>query len=65
MVQREDDRPESIRLRMRAYEEWTRPLTGYYERAGKLVSILAAGTPEEILARTLQSLYNRLAPAQA
>jgi adenylate kinase len=56
LIQREDDRPESIRVRMRTYEESTRPLTDYYQRAGKLVSILAVGTPEEILERTLQAL---------
>jgi adenylate kinase len=61
LVQREDDRPESIRVRMHAYEECTRPLAGYYERSGKLVSILASGAPEEILARTLQALDSRLA----
>jgi adenylate kinase len=58
-VQRDDDRPESIRTRMRAYEESTRPLTGYYERVGKLISIAASGTPEEVLARTLQALDRR------
>jgi adenylate kinase len=56
LTQREDDRPESIRVRMRAYEECTRPLTGYYERTGKLVSVQASGTPEEILAVSLQAL---------
>jgi adenylate kinase len=56
LIQREDDRPESIRVRMHAYEECTRPLVGYYERTGKLVSIRASGTPEEILNRSLESL---------
>jgi adenylate kinase len=54
--QREDDRPEPIQTRMRAYEEITRPLTDYYERRGKLVRVQASGTPEEILTRTLCSL---------
>jgi adenylate kinase len=56
LVQRDDDRPESIRVRMRAFEECTRPLTEYYRRTGKLVSIRASGTPEEILGRTCQAL---------
>ncbi len=60
LIQREDDQPESIRVRMRAYEEYTRPLTGYYERIGKLVSVQASGTPEEILARTLRALSTLL-----
>jgi adenylate kinase family enzyme len=41
---------------MQAYEECTRPLASYYERAGKLVPIEAAGAPEEILDRSLQAL---------
>jgi adenylate kinase len=60
LMQRDDDRPESIRVRMHAYEEKTRPLAGYYERSGKLVSIRAAGTPEEVLRRSLQALNCRL-----
>jgi adenylate kinase len=56
LTQREDDRPESIRVRMRAYEECARPLAEHYERKGKLVAIRASGTPEEILSRTLDSL---------
>jgi adenylate kinase len=61
LVQRADDRPESIRIRMHAYEESTRPVAEYYTRAGKLVTIPASGTPEEILQRTLQAVGGRLA----
>jgi adenylate kinase len=59
LVQREDDRPEVIRVRMAAYEKSTRPLVEFYERAGKLVTIQASGTPEEIVARTLRALQER------
>jgi adenylate kinase len=55
LFQREDDQPESIRVRMQAYEENTRPLTDYYRAAGKLISVTAIGTPQEIVARTLQA----------
>ena len=57
LVQRADDRPESIRVRLHAYEESTRPLAYYYARAGKLVTVSAAGAPEEILARSLAALH--------
>ena len=60
VVQREDDRPESIRVRMRAYEEVTRPLTEYYGRSGRLVPVRASGAPEEILERSLQALSEHL-----
>jgi adenylate kinase len=59
LVQREDDRPDSIRVRMAAYEESTRPLAEYYAQDGKLVTVAAAGSPEEILARSIQSLQER------
>jgi adenylate kinase len=56
LFQREDDRPESVRVRMEAYAKSTSPLTGYYRRKGLLVSISAEGTPEEIFERTLTAL---------
>jgi adenylate kinase len=64
-VQREDDRPESIRVRMHAYEESTRPLAEYYQRSGKLVPVPASGTAEEILARSLEALSGRRASGPA
>ncbi len=65
LVQREDDRPESIRTRMRAYTESTRPLTDYYARTRYLVTVSAAGTPEEILTRSLCALQARFAKTGA
>jgi adenylate kinase len=65
LIQREDDRPEAIRVRMRAYEASTRPLTEHYARAGKLVAVRASGTPEQILARTLAALHERPAASPA
>jgi adenylate kinase len=56
LAQREDDRPESIRVRMSAYQESTRPLIDYYERAGRLLIITAAGSPADILERSLDAL---------
>jgi adenylate kinase len=56
LTQREDDRPEAIRVRMRTYEASTRPLVEHYTRAGKLVSVRASGTPEEILDSSLAAL---------
>jgi adenylate kinase len=53
---REDDRPESVRVRMDAYQRSTAPLVDYYQGLGLLVTISAEGKPEEILARTLAAL---------
>jgi adenylate kinase len=60
LYQREDDRPESIRVRMAAYERSTSPLTEFYRQRGLLISIPAEGSPEDILGRTLASLKTRL-----
>ncbi len=59
LIQREDDRPESIRVRMQAYEESTRPLSDYYNQTGRLVPISADGTPETILDRSVAALQER------
>jgi adenylate kinase len=61
VVQREDDRPESIRVRMRAYEEAAQPLAEYYARSDRLVPVRASGTPEQILRHSLQALSEHLA----
>jgi adenylate kinase len=56
LFQREDDRPEAVRVRMEAYQKSTAPLAVYYRQQGLLQSISAEGSPEEILGRTLSSL---------
>lgn len=61
LVQREDDRPEAIRVRMQAYETRTRPLVEYYETKHLLVSVPAEGTPEEIYERASAALEARQA----
>ena len=63
LYQREDDRPESIRVRMAAYEKSTAPLAEYYRNRGLLIPVLAEGAPEEIFQRTLKALKGRKAGA--
>jgi adenylate kinase len=62
LYQREDDRPESIRVRMKAYQESTLPLIQFYRQRGLLKSIKADGTPVEIFQRTLAA-FNGAAAA--
>jgi adenylate kinase len=59
LYQREDDRPEAIRVRMEAYEKSTSPLINFYKRQGLLVSIPAEGSPEEIYQRSVSALNAR------
>ena len=56
LLQRDDDRPDAVRVRMQTYREATRPLTEFYARRRKLISISAQGQPDEILQQTLTSL---------
>ncbi len=46
--QRDDDRPETVRARLRTYNEQTASLIERYEDAGKLVRIDASGGPDEV-----------------
>jgi adenylate kinase len=59
LYQREDDQPESVRVRMKAYETSTSPLADFYRHKALLVSVSAEGTPQEIFERTLVALQNR------
>jgi adenylate kinase len=65
LVQREDDRPESITIRLEAYEQSTAPLIQFYEHLGLLLPVNASGSPEEICARTMIALRQRSQPAFA
>jgi adenylate kinase len=56
LFQREDDRPESIAVRLDAYERSTAPLIQFYKDRGLLTPILAQGSPDQILARTMDRL---------
>ena len=61
LFQREDDRPESISVRLEAYDRSTAPLIEFYQKLGLLMQVEATGAPEEICARTLTGLTSRQA----
>jgi adenylate kinase len=65
LIQREDDRPEAIRVRMEAYEKSTKPLIEYFSKRKLLVTVPAEGTPEEIYQRTLSRLDGAILKAMA
>jgi adenylate kinase len=56
MVQRDDDKPETVRHRLEVYREQTAPLSGFYDDAGLLARIDAIGSVEEVTARALKAL---------
>ena len=59
LFQREDDRPDSIKVRLDAYDRLTAPLIEFYGKLGLLAPVSAAGSPEEICERTLTALAAR------
>jgi adenylate kinase len=59
LFQREDDRPESITVRMAAYDQSTAPLIDFYKKLGLLLPIAAVGSPDEICGRTVSALVAR------
>lgn len=56
LFQREDDRPESVTVRMEAYQRSTMPLIEFYSGLGLLMPVEATGSPEEICGRTIEKL---------
>lgn len=60
LIQREDDRPESVKVRMAAYDSNTAPLTEYYRKRNLLVSVSAEGSPEDVCQRTMAALDARV-----
>ncbi len=62
LFQRDDDRSESIKVRLEAYERSTAPLIDFYQKLGLLLQVDASGTPDEICAKTLAGLNGH--PAQ-
>jgi adenylate kinase len=62
LVQREDDRPESVGVRLATYRAETEPVADYYRQANRLLSVHADGRPGDIFARTLDGLAARGTP---
>ncbi len=56
LFRREDDHPESIKVRLAAYNESTSPLIDFYRKQGLLLSVQATGSPDDICHRTVIAL---------
>jgi adenylate kinase len=59
VVQRPDDREETIRHRLNVYEESTRPLVEFYERAGVTVHRVDGDRPIEVVQRDLRRIVGQ------
>lgn len=56
LYQRDDDKPEAIKERLAIYRAETMPIVGYYEKAGVLVKVNGAGTPDDVVSQILDKL---------
>ena len=51
LIQREDDKPEVVRARLRNYFSQQEPLTEYYKEQGLVQEVSAQGSPQEVRSR--------------
>ncbi len=63
LIHREDDRPESIKVRLEVYQRETSPLIKFYRDLNLLVPVDAHGSPEDVFVRTIKSLETQELPA--
>ena len=56
VVQREDDKPETVKTRLQVYRDKTAPLLDYYKRKRALKTVSGTGTTNEVFARVLIEL---------
>ena len=56
VYQRDDDKPETIATRLRAYHEQTEPLIGYYMGKDKLRRVNGDSRPEDVFKNIIASL---------
>ena len=58
LVQREDDRLESIAKRLALFRELTEPLISHYEKGGLLMRVDSSGSPHETFAQVTAHLHD-------
>lgn len=56
IVQRDDDKPDTVQKRLQIYREKTAPLLDYYKRKRALKTVSGTGTTNEVFARILIEL---------
>lgn len=63
LIQREDDKEETIRRRLQVYREQTEPLISYYQKQGLLKTVRGPGETGEVFARIASKLEGRAGQA--
>ncbi|MDQ7844025.1 MAG: adenylate kinase [Armatimonadota bacterium] len=60
LVQRVDDRPETVRRRLEVYHRETEPVVEFYRRRGVLATVDADGGIEDVYERVLRTIRARM-----
>ncbi len=58
LYQRDDDKPETVRARLKVYRQQTAPLIDYYRQAGLLVEVDGVGDIETVSKVLLEAVHN-------
>jgi adenylate kinase len=56
LIQRDDDKEDTVRNRLKVYQEQTEPLIDYYRRKGKLVDIEGSGGIDAVFGRMVSMI---------
>jgi adenylate kinase len=56
IIQRDDDKPETIRQRLEVYHRQTEPLRDYYRKEGLLIEVDGLGTADQVFDRIIRLL---------
>ena len=59
LIQREDDKPETVKKRIEVYLQQTEPLIDYYRKQGKICTIDGTKTITEVSDEIIESIENR------
>lgn len=57
LVQREDDKEETVRQRLRVYYENTQPIVDFFKKRNKLVELDGSKSPIEVLNKALEIIH--------
>jgi adenylate kinase len=58
LIQRDDDKEETVRNRLKVYQEQTAPLIEYYRKKGKLVDIDGSGGIDAVYSQMVKAISN-------
>jgi len=59
VVQRDDDTPDAINVRLDLYETQTQPMIDFYSKTGRLIQVDGVGSPDQVFDRLTEVIQQR------